>query len=616
MKAIFLQGANRCSPPVDLNRWRMDRIPHPNPLPGGEGAVLRYVYVFDGVRWLGMRKVVLMGRKALPILRISLIVILVLSFLSSYTQADEVSVPCPIQFVDRTREVGLDSFRHRLGNLDKRWIIDAMGSGVAVGDFDNDGDDDIYFVNGRPDFYQTDPAYRNALFRNDGGNFIDVTDAAGVGDLGYGMCAVFGDVDGDDWLDLFVGNDGPNVLYRNNGNGTFSDVTADCGVGDDGYAASACFVDVEGDGDLDLFVGNYVDFDPKQHGHFRANYYGTSVFMGPMQFDAQRDLLYINDGAGRFKDASYRALINPSRGRAMGAAFFDLENDGDPDLYVTNDSTYNHILQNRGDGTFNDLSFLSGGGYSDGGQGGASMGVSAGDYNNDGLADLLITSYDHESDVLYRNLGEGMLSDETAGSGLFGATKMRVTWGSGFCDFDADGWLDIYTVNGHVYPQVDDMKRSWRYAQGASVYRNKGGRFDDLSERALPENITRKSGRGSALLDYDGDGDMDVVVNCIDSTPLLLENRSERGHWMQVKLAGTSAQTYGVRVVAQKGERIWMRQVEGGSGYLSQNSAVLHFGFGEVDALDRLTVYWRHREAEVVLRAGMDRRIVVGVLGF
>ncbi|MBN2329811.1 MAG: CRTAC1 family protein [Candidatus Omnitrophica bacterium] len=516
-----------------------------------------------------------------------------------------------IRFIDRSREAGLHAFHHRLGNSHKRWIIDAMGSGVAVGDYDNDGDDDLYFVNGRPQFDQPDPNFRNALFRNDGGVFTDVTQTAGAGDLGFGMCALFGDIDNDGWLDLFVGNYGPNVLFHNNGDGTFTDQTDERGLQENRYAASSSFTDVDGDGDLDLFVGNYIDFDPSRHGHFQANFYGQYVFMGPMQFDAQRDWLYLNDGNGVFKDSSYLAQINVSRGRAMGSVFFDLENDGDPDLYVTNDSTYNHILKNRGGGVFEDLSFLSGGGFSDSGRGGASMGISAGDYNNDGFFDLYITSYDFESDVLYRNEGDDTFFDVTAQAGLFSATLKKVTWGSGFCDFNADGFLDLYTVNGHVYPQVEALDKNMTYPQGASIYQNAGRRFQDVSQTALPPEIFKKSGRGSALIDFDNDGDMDVVVNCMDSTPLLLENQSPRGHWLQVKLEGTSAQTCNIRVAAKCKDKNWIRQVDAGSGYLSQNSSILHFGFGEIDRIDSLTVFWRHCDPQTILQPALDRLITI-----
>jgi enediyne biosynthesis protein E4 len=516
-----------------------------------------------------------------------------------------------IRFIDKTKAAGLDEFRHRLGNLDKRWIIDAMGSGVAVGDYDNDGDDDIYFVNGRPQYDQPNEHYQNALFRNDAGVFTDTTTSAGVGDMGFGMCAIFGDIDNDGWLDLFVGNYGKNVLYKNNGDGTFHEATAACGLENNQYAASACFVDVDNDGDLDLFVGNYVEFDPKEHGKLYAMYLGQKVLMGPMALDSQRDLLYLNDGTGKFQNASAKAMINVSRGRAMGSVFFDMENDGDPDLYVTNDSTYNHILQNNGAGVFEDLSFLSGGGFSDSGRGGASMGVSSGDYNNDGFFDLLITSYERESDMLYQNQGDGILSDETAFAGLFGATLKRVTWGSGFCDFDADGWLDIYTANGHVYPQVDNLKKSSGYKQGASIYRNTSKRFNDISKAALPRDIFSKSGRGSALLDYDNDGDMDIVINCMDSTPVLLENQSELGNWLQVKLDGLSAQTYCVRVVAKRDDKSWSRSIDGGSGYLSQNSQIIHFGFGEIDIIDELIIYWRHKKPQVITCPDLNQRLII-----
>jgi len=521
------------------------------------------------------------------------------------------SATASIRFVDRTAEAGLSQFRHILGHKDKRWIIDAMGSGVAVADYDNDGDDDIYFVNGRPNVDKLDPAWRNALFRNDGGVFTDVTEQSGVGDLGWGMCAVFGDVNNDGWLDLFVGNYGPNVFYRNDGDGTFSEVTKQAGLEHDGYAAAAAFADVDHDGDLDLFVGNYVSFDPKKHGHLRENYHGVKVMMGPMAFEYQPDLLYFNDGTGRFVESSAQAAINISEGRAMGAAFVDFENNGNLDLYVANDSTYNHVLRNDGRGHFTDISFLSGAAVCESGRDGASMGVAVGDYNNDTLFDILVTSYEQESDVLFQNDGEGYFTDMTGPLGLLGPSRWLVTWGSGFCDFDADGLLDFYTVNGNVYPQVDELPFGRTYHQGVSFYRNIGRRFEDVSSGATSAEVKRTAGRGSALLDYDSDGDMDIVINCIDDSPRLLENRSERGHWLQARLEGTSAQTFGVRVVARKGERRWARMVDGGSGYLSQNSQVLHFGFGEVDRIDDLTIYWFHSQPQVIVSPCLNQRLTI-----
>ena len=520
-------------------------------------------------------------------------------------------VHAPFRFVDATERSGLTVFRHMLGHTDKRWITDAMGSGVAVGDYDNDGDDDIYFVNGRQDLNTPSPEWRNALFRNDDGFFTDVTEKTGVGDTGYGMSAMFGDVDNDGWLDLFVGNYGPNILYRNNGDGTFTDITEQAGVGDDGYVAAAAFADVDRDGDLDLFIGNYVAFDPQKHNMLRDAYHGIKVFAGPLAFPNQQDILYFNNGKGVFEDVSESAGINISPGRAMGAVFFDLDNDGDLDLYVTNDSTYNHVLQNRGNGTFEDISFMSGGAFTESGVEGASMGVIAGDYNNDGFLDLFVTSYEQQSDILFKNDGQSALMDITSPSGLYGPSYWLITWGSVFCDFDSDGLLDIFTANGHIYPQVESLNVGRHYEQGDSFFRNTGARFNDVSESTFPINFKPKGGRGAALIDFDRDGDMDIVINCVDSSPMLLENRSPRGHWLQVTLDATSAQTFGVRVVAHKGDRVWTRTVDGGSGYLSQSSPTLHFGFGIMDKIDDLTVYWFHREPQVIPSPTLDTPITI-----
>ncbi len=504
------------------------------------------------------------------------------------------------KFEDVTRKVGLDSFKHTLGNADKRWILDAMGSGVAVGDYDNDGDDDIYFVNGRPDAKQADPRYRNALYRNDKGRFIDVTDQAGVGDTGYGMCAIFGDVDNDGYVDLFVGNYGANTLYHNNGDGTFRDITDHSNTADDGYAAAAAFADVDRDGDLDLFVGNYVAFDPDKHSDVRGSYLGMAVFAGPLAFPPQPDRLYLNDGNAVFTDVSDNAGMNPTVGRAMGAVFFDLENDGDLDLYITNDSTYNFVLQNRGDGTFEDVSYLSGGAFTETGVEGASMGVIAGDYNNDSFFDLYVTSYERQTDRLFINDGQGHLTDNTGPVGLLGTSYNLVTWGALWCDFDADGWLDIFTSNGHIYPQVRQLSQGQAYEQGVTFYQNQEGNYKDITSVMKFETYKPKPGRGAALLDYDLDGDMDIIINCIDDSPQLLENKTKTGNWLTVSLQGTSADLYGVRVVARKGERTWSRMIDGGSSYLSKSTSSVHFGFGEITEIDSLTIYWHHRDQQII----------------
>lgn len=510
------------------------------------------------------------------------------------TTNDSPGTEVGFQFREVSKPAGLSVFQHRLGHKDKRWIIDAMGSGVAVADYDNDGDDDIYFVCGRPSLDDRDPKWKNRLFVNEGGHFTDVTERAGVGDTGWGMCAIFGDVNNDGWLDLFVGNYGDNVLYVSNGDGTFTDRTAEAGLRHNGYAAAAAFGDLDLDGDLDLYVGNYVEFIPSQHGDLRDRFHGLDVMKGPMGLKHQDDLLYLNDGTGHFIDFSQASRINVSEGRAMGATLADLDLDGDLDLYVSNDSTYNHVLMNEGNGVFEDYSFFSGAAVDESGQEGASMGVAAGDYNNDGLPDIYVTAYEQESDELFQNKGEKQFIDMKGPLNFVSATRWLTTWGTGFCDFDSDGFLDIYTVNGHTYPQVEELPNERKYPQGVSFYKNHDGK-SFTSEDVSFESKETIAGRGSAWLDYDNDGDMDIVINCMDDTPRLLENVTPGGNWLKVKLNGTSAQTFGVRVVAKSGNRQWTRTVDGGSGYLSQNSQILHFGFGNLDKIDEITVYWFHQ---------------------
>ncbi|MDP8244306.1 MAG: FG-GAP-like repeat-containing protein [Candidatus Hinthialibacter antarcticus] len=519
--------------------------------------------------------------------------------------------PGKFHFVDASEQSGLMAFQHRLGHPDKRWILDAMGSGVAVGDYDNDGDDDIYFSNGRPDAVKPDSNFRNYLFRNDQGQFVDVTLEAGVGDLGYSMGAVFGDVNNDGWLDLYVGNFGRNTLYINKGDGTFHDATDSAGVGDGGYCAALTVGDFNKDGFLDIYAGNYVDFDPVRDAERRGDFYGVSVFVHPLDFDAQPDRMYFNQGDGTFKDVMGDFGLNSTNGRAMGAVAFDMENDGDLDLYVTNDTTYNFVFQNN-NGFFEDVSYFSGGAFTANGQEHASMGMSPGDYDNDGFMDLFVTSYVNQTDLIYRNDGKGMLHDVTGIVGLLNPSFLKVTWGTNWCDFNADGWLDVFTANGHIYPQVDEMDLTHTYRQGVSFYQNLGKQFIDVTGPSLPSGIRMESGRGSAMLDFDNDGDMDIVVNCIDAKPVLLENKTQGKNWLNVKLLGSSAQTYGVRVVARKSDNHWTRIVDGGSSYISQSTSTLHFGFGDYQTIDELTVYWNHAAPTVIQNPTMNSLITIG----
>jgi tetratricopeptide (TPR) repeat protein len=529
---------------------------------------------------------------------------------SSLSQ-NKVSQKHRFQFSDVTEEVGLHTFQHTLGHKDKKWIIDAMGSGVAVGDYDNDGDDDIYFVNGYSFGEENSTKYINTLFQNNNGKFIDKTKESGVGDTGFGMSAIFGDIDNDGWLDLFVGNYGANVLYRNNGDETFTDITQQAGVGDTGYNAAAAFADVDIDGDLDLFVGNYVAFNREKHSHMRDRYFGMSVFTGPLAFPAERDILYINDGSGKFTEAPSQIQPLSDVARAMGAVFFDIDNDNDLDLYVTNDSTFNFVFENTGKGVYEDISLLSGGAFTQSGVEGASMGVCPLDYNNDGFMDLFITSYERQSDRFFESNGKKHLFDITGQLGLASPSYILVTWGCVGSDFDSDGWIDIFTANGHLYPQVEQLGEKKTYPQGVSFYRNIGAKFQDISEEVQFNNYEQKGGRGAALIDYDQDGDMDIIMNCIDDTPQLLENQTPQQNWLQVKLKGNSAQTYGVRVVIQKGNQTWTRIVDGGSGYLSQSTSVLHFGLGKHESVDSITVFWFDKEPTIIKNPKINERIEI-----
>ncbi|MBI4482503.1 MAG: CRTAC1 family protein [Acidobacteria bacterium] len=514
------------------------------------------------------------------------------------------STPTP-QFVDVAHRAGLH-FRHSGGYPEKRYVMEETSGGVAFLDYDNDGWLDVYLVNGfAPESYKSGKGLPNKLFRNKGdGTFEDVTAVAGVGDTGWGMGVCVGDYDNDGWIDLYVTNLGPNVLYRNNRNGTFTDVTTKAGVGDPRFSLGAAFADYDRDGDLDLFVANYVEVDlknlPAPGSSKFCLYRGIQVACGPRGLKGAGDSLYRNNGDGTFSDVSRVAgVADPPGYYGMGVVWGDYDEDGDPDLYVANDSTPNYLYKNNGDGTFNEIGLLSGVAVNEDGREQASMGVDFGDYDGDGRLDIYVTNFADDTNTLYRNLGNDFFADTTFQAGLGEPTWRYLGWGTKFFDYDQDGRPDLFIANGHVFPQVDSYELGTRYRQRNQLFRNVDGkRFDEVSAKAGPGLAVENSSRGAAFGDFDNDGDVDIVINNMDDTPTLLRNDGgNQQSWILVRLVGNPARgsnrnAVGARVRVEAGTLSLLEEVKSGASYISQNDFRLHFGLGTHDRVRKLHVRW------------------------
>lgn len=498
-------------------------------------------------------------------------------------------------------------FLHVAGTPEKRYIVETMGSGVALFDYDEDGDLDIYLVNAGT---LEDAGYPNRLFRNEGEwRFTDVTDRAGVGDRGFGQGVAVADIDNDGDSDIYLTNYGPNVLYRNNGDGTFSPTVAN--VEDPRWSSSAAFGDIDGDGFLDLYVCNYLDFDrelldrliPRRFCEWK----GLQVQCGPKGFGFVSGALYHNTGRGRFEDWTDQAGVASQETYQLGVVFSDLDLDGDQDLYVATDTTLNLLFENLGDGRFRDVSLVSGAALSQAGAEQAGMGVDVGDVNGDGRQDLFVTNFSDDYNTLYLNrLGQPSLTfeDATDLAGLGLASLPYLGWSTFLADLDVDGDLDIFLVNGHVYPEVDGSEVNASFRQPMQVFLNRGdGTFEDSSQNLGPALSEPRSSRGAALGDLDGDASQDVVVNVMDGSPAVLRNglAGERRS-VVLRLIGkdTNRDAFGTVVRANVGSKSYVREVRGARGYLSHSDPRLHYGLGESVKIDTLTIEWPHGGRETL----------------
>jgi hypothetical protein len=521
----------------------------------------------------------------------------------------------PIVLRDVTGATGI-TFRHTDGSGGKHYIIEAMTAGVALFDYDGDGDVDIYFLNGAP--LKGTKAARpptNALWRNDGGlKFTDVTRRAGVGDEGYGLGVAVGDYDNDGDPDLYVNNFGPNVLYRNNGDGTFTDVTAKAGVGAGvEVGAGANFLDIDKDGDLDLFVANYAKWSYENTVIRKIQEW--TVGSGPRDYPRSRNALFRNNGNGTFTNISAASGIASRAGAGMGTVCADYDNDGDTDIVVANDEWGNFLFRNDGTGKFTEVALVSGIAYDQGGDPQGSMGVACGDYDNDGLLDFHMTSYQGELATLYKNTGKGLFDDVTRVSGGGAGTFPYVTWGNGFVDFDNDGHRDLFIACGHLIDTIEKFDDTTSYHCRNILLRNTGdGKFVNVSDRCGDGLAVKLSSRGAAFGDLDNDGDVDAVILNSRREPTILRNDSAGGHhWLQVRLRGTKSNRDGigahVKVVA--GDLTQLEEVHSGQGYQSHFGLRLHFGLGRRDRIDRVEVRWIGGGVDVLRNVPADRLITV-----
>ncbi|UCG59604.1 MAG: CRTAC1 family protein [Phycisphaerales bacterium] len=497
---------------------------------------------------------------------------------------------------DVTEETGI-TFRHTDGSSGRLYILETVSAGLALFDFDRDGDIDIYFLNGAPlRGAKSKVAPTNALYRNEGDwRFTDVTEEAGVGDTRYGLGVTVGDYDNDGHPDIYLNNYGPNVLYRNNGDGTFADVTEKTGVGN-GFqvGAGACFLDMDKDGDLDLYVSNYLEFSYEKHVSSATG--GYSVYASPILYPAAPDTLYRNDGDGTFTDVSKTSGVAEHVGRGMGIVSVDYDNDGDVDVFTANDVGMNFLFENDGTGRFEEVGLFTGVAYDLHGDAQGSMGVDCGDYDNDGLLDFYVTSYQGQLATLYRNLGDGVFEDATLTTGARGGTLPSVTWGTSFVDVDNDGDRDIFIACGHLLDNVELYDDTTTYRQRNILLMNTGdGKFVDVSEKSGDGMKVKLSSRGAGLDDLDNDGDIDAVILNSRSEPTILRNDTpSKGHWLQVRLRGvkTNRNGIGAHVKVIAGDLTLLDEVHSGRGYQGHYGMRLHFGLGGRDRVDRIEVRW------------------------
>ena len=520
-----------------------------------------------------------------------------------------------VTFVDVTRSSNI-TFKHDNAASSQRYLIETMGSGVAWIDYDNDGYLDLFLANSAATkVYKPEHQLRSALYRNNGdGTFTDVTDKVGVGavDL-FAMGVAVGDYDNDGFEDLYVVGYGRSILYHNNGNGTFTDVTEKAGVGNLGkWGSSAAWFDYDRDGKLDLIVANYVDFTPDRN--LICLNEGQPSYCHPNKYHGQTPTLFHNDGNGVFTDVSRTSKIGLKAGNGLGVVCFDYNGDGWTDVFLANDSMENFLYRNKGNGTFEEVGIEAGVALGEDGKPEAGMGTDAADYDRDGLPDLFVTHLDLEYNRLYRNNGDGTFTDATFASKVGAGTFRMSGFGTRFIDYDNDGWRDLFIANGHVLDNIRKFHAGTEYAETKIVYRNVGGTFQDVTKQLGPDLAEARVSRAAAFADYDNDGDIDVLVTNNGDQPQLLRNDGgNRNHWVEIRLVGTRSNRDGigakVQIVAHG-----IRQTDeakGGMSYQAAHDPRLHFGLGHATQISLVTVVWPSGAVTKLTDVPVDRCITI-----
>jgi hypothetical protein len=525
-----------------------------------------------------------------------------------------------IQYRDVTQEAGVHFFHH--SSPEKKYLVEVMAGGVTFFDYDKDGWLDLYLVDSLTVETAKKPQLAvSRLFRNKGdGTFLDVTETSGLKSPGWGMGVVAGDFDNDGWLDLYVTCLGPNRLYRNNGDGTFTEVGEKSGVADSRWSIGAAFGDFDNDEDLDLFVSNYVDFSLDNLPEFGegkwCQHRGIPVHCGPRGLKGAGDSLFRNNGDGTFTDVSESAGVHDPEGRyGLGVLWSDLDDDGFADLFVVNDTGSNYLYLNQKDGSFEDWGVLSGLAVNESGLAQGCMGIALGDYDHDGKLDLHVTNFGDEYNVLYRKESAGTFMDRSFSSNMPRSTLRYVGWGTGFLDYNNDGWVDLFVANGHVYPQVDSGDFGYTYAQPKLLFlNNHDGTFKDVSVTTGEALRQKRASRGVAFGDYDNDGDIDIVVNDIDGPPMLLRNDGgNRQHWITVRAESPAKNRFaiGAQVRVAAGDLVQLSEIRSGGSYAAQNDLRQHFGLGSSKTVDWIEVRWADGSRSRIDKVEADQEITV-----
>jgi hypothetical protein len=532
--------------------------------------------------------------------------------------------PSPVTFTDITAQTKID-FKHLSSPTSQKYLLEAMGGGVALFDYDNDGRADLFFTNGArlsdpmpkgamP--VKDAPKYWNRLYHQKAdGTFEDVTERAGLKGEGYSMGVAAGDYDNDGFLDLYVTGYGFNTLYRNNHDGTFTDVTKKTGAGGGGWSTSAGWIDYDHDGRLDLFVARYMDWDFERGSIYCGDQrQGFRAYCHPDNFKGAANLLYHQRADGTFEDVSNSSGIAGAGGKGLGVAFADFDGDGWTDIVVANDSVRQELYRNKGDGTFEDIALMAGAGYDENGKTFAGMGVDAADYDNDGYMDLFITTLSNETYPLYRNNGDATFTYMTGTTGVGQISLLFSGWGTRFVDADNDGLRDIFVAQGHVLDTIEKTSSYLKYKQTPLLMLNTGKGFVNVSASAGAAFNLPQAARGAAFGDIDNDGDTDIVLVTLDGGPVILRNEGTRNHWLGLSLVGEKSNRNGIGArisVTDAGGRKQFFECASGGSYLSSNDPRVLVGLGAATGVRLLEIRWPGNRMQRITNPQVDRYLTI-----